>query len=206
MVSSQYPQLEFYVIPAQWLKTVLPFLLGKSTVRPEAKINNSILLAPEHAVSSDSDNDGSPNTDTDSMRRKRKQRWHEKELRHVQQAHQDFSLKDGLSFEKDYFLIGPNVWCMVSYKFGYDYALPRKVVPMAMSESRLGVQVYPAPCSPVPVPPSGRFSYEEVSTSRSNIAEAPPVVADDTDVSDSEQQTDLVSTFLLFRGNKEQKG
>lgn len=192
MSNPSNPQLEFYVIPVEFIKLVLPYLQGKTTVRPDHKINNATLLASsEHAVSSDSSDDNEQMA-TEDIRRKRKQRWRDREaLVRLQQTSAEVTLKPeattlkpGLKHEEDYFLIGPHAWAILCSKFGYDYALPRKVIVMPSAESRLGVQVTP---ELVPLPPSGRFSYE------GGASTAAPVVADDTDLSEGGgEHNDLV--------------
>jgi len=162
-------QLEFYVISCEWMNAVLPFLMLKTLVKPELPIHNAPLISSEHAVSSDDDEeDGSRN-----------KKWRETKLAFYARQDADFNMKPLLKHEEDYFLIGPNAWTILSTKFGYDYALPRKVKTSCTAESRMGVQVYPNQW-PVDVPPSGRFSYES----------AAPVVADD--VSETEDSHDMV--------------
>lgn len=183
MSSPQIPQLEFYVLDVAWMNAILPFLNGNVHAKPEVPISNVGLLA-EHAVSSDDDDENAPTT---HERRKRKQSWRERTSKTHASHYTEKSLKPGLLHEKEYFLVGPHVWTVLSSKFGYDYALPRKIVKSTHFESQLGVQVYPDGSQmPIAVPATGRYSYE-IST------ETAPLVADDTD----EEHVDLVSVYLL---------
>lgn len=178
----QSPQLEFYVVTAEWMTVVLPFLQGTSgEEKPEFSINNASLLAAtaEHAVSS-SDDEEDDGIMSSKSRRKRKQAWRARE-----HAKEEYALKPSLVLERDYVLVGPHVWILIGGKFGYDVALPRKIVFSGVFESKLGVEVYGEEM-PIAVPACGYYSY---SFSEKSSAAA-PVVADDTD---EEQHADLVS-------------
>lgn len=194
--------LEFYVIPVEWMQQVLPYLQGLSRdeerVR-ECKITNASLLlqddSKQHAVSDEEESADvvmtaeDASSSTESLRRKRRLDWREKEMQHAAAAaaanSESLHLKPGLKHGEDYFLVGKNVWTVLSSKFGYDYALPRKVKRSHTAESRLGVHVYHDNqwFPKVDIPPSGRFSYET----------AAPLVANDDD-DDDQETNDLVST------------
>lgn len=190
-------QLEFYVLSAAWLERALPYLQGSVEDFPEVEIQNAPLLLGgiiknEHAVSSSSSDEEEDSFPNDDLRKKRRAKWMEKERQHVktQQALDTPPLKPGLVLGKDYYLIGPHAWTVLSLKFGFDYALPRKCIYSTTAESKIVVMVYPHNTwMAVHVPASGRFSYEP-----STGASAAPLVANDDD--DDQEKNDLVSTKL----------
>ena len=147
------------------------------------KISNATLLASEHAVSSSDEED---TMDNDKKRKMRRIKWKDKQRQQTEAR--AVELKSGLQHQVDYFLVGPNAWTLLSSKFGYDYSLPRPCIPVQTTESRMGVQVYPDQVGTyVPVPASGHFSY----------GASPPVVADDTDISETAQADDDLVRFIV---------
>jgi hypothetical protein len=165
--------LEFYVIPVGWMNSCLPFLLGKTDQRPEAKIANAPLLESEHPVSSSDDEEEM----NERKRRLRRQRWQERQRYHVD-IDKSVSLRAGLVHGKDFYLIGPYAWTLLSSKFGYDVSLPRPCT-VSATLSKLAVAI--EGMAPVPVPPSGHFSYG---------SETPHIVAPQPD--DVSEEDDMV--------------
>lgn len=176
------PQLEYYVVSGEWMATVLDFLQGLVPTKPECQMVNAALVA-EHAVSSSSsssDEEEEEEFSTSTMRRKRKSSWRTQRLQHSHASHYSPKvLKSGLLPNRDYVLVGPHVWTVLSSKFGYDYALPRKVVACREFESKLGVLVHEEEM-PIAVPACGYYTYSKDLAS--------PVVADE-----EEEDADLVS-------------
>lgn len=180
--------LEFYMLPVDWFTKVLPFLTKQTTDFPEVKINNATLLQlpqDKHAVSDDDDDEN----DNVARRAKRRTRWREKEEQHVLASSRDasqFPLKQNLQHDVDYVLVGPNVWTLLSMKFGYDFALPKPVKSCLASESKLAVivnednvwsgQIY--------IPACGYFVYDSAVSANS--------------VSDQETTADQVSLLLYI--------
>jgi hypothetical protein len=161
------------------MNSCLPFLLGKTDQRPETKIANAPLLESEHPVSSSDDEEEM----NERKRRLRRQSWQHRQRQHVDaDKKKSISLRSGLIHEKDFYLIGANTWTLLSSKFGYDVSLPRPCR-LAATESKLAVAVETR-MTPVPVPPSGRFSYSE----------SPHVVAPQSD--DVSENDDMVCKHM----------
>jgi hypothetical protein len=184
------PQLEYHVVSGEWMATVLDFLQGRVPTKPECSIVNAALVA-EHAVSSSSSSDEEEECSTNTMRRKRKSSsWRTQRLQHSHASHYSPKvLKSGLLPNRDYVLVGPHVWTVLSSKFGYDYALPRKVVVCREFESKLGVLVHDEEM-PIAVPACGYYTYSKELVS--------PVVADEQEEHDD---ADLVSNKQESEGH-----
>jgi len=129
--------LKFYVVPCSWMEECLPFLQGKVDKRPTEKIINEPMLSG--AVSDDDDDENKG-----------------KRVPSQAAAAGSTNLRQDIVHQQDFFLVGANVWGLVSGKFGYDLQLECKA--SRLENNQLSIHV--GDQMRVGVPASGRFAYE----------------------------------------------
>lgn len=63
------------------------------------------------------------------------------DLQTEMQQNSTYNLKQGLSHGKDYAVVGPNSWKVLSERFGFDYDLARSI--KILSNEKAAVEIYP---------------------------------------------------------------
>lgn len=146
---AQAASLNFYMVPCSWMAACLPFLRGQCEERPNQKIVNAVLMVT--GVSDDEEKG-------------------EQKLPVSEKVQRVWNLRSDIEHEQDFFLVGSNVWTLISEKFGYDEKLGYKVVPQP--DHTLAVDLG---SQKIGIPVTGRFSFDLKQTD---------VVSDDDDFND----------------------
>ena len=202
---SSLKELKFFLIPSTWMLKAYPMLSARPATMTASGSNsisggnsqsgddegnkwrekvgiiqNSELLAWDHAVSSSDDEEGANNGDSSSNNNSSKPKFKPKK----QQPSPDSNscpLRRDLKHGEDFFLLGANAWLLAKEKFGSDgIEVGRSCVFHSSEESTLAVALdrhHPNPSQNgggsnrsasagqsqlVPIPPTGRFPYEKL--------------------------------------------
>jgi len=154
-------ELKYFLVPCSWMSTCLPFLLGQTDQRPTLRIGTSILLATEGTVSEEEEEE---DTKSSFQLHDRSHQRHQRLRSHQQSLRQDLHLR------RDFHCVGMNVWNLISEKFGYEIEFGFSVV--AIENGGLAIDIRETQ-QQIPIPPTGRFDYEALSTT--------DIVSDDED-------------------------
>lgn len=198
--ASEIREMSFFLVPTRWMQKSWPLLSGHSFsslnwIEEIGPIQNAVLMV-ENAEISSSDEESNNDPQKPFMEKSRLRSRLEKAR-----------LRREIDHEKDYFLLGSNAWLILKSKFGCDLELERKCVLWNRSESPIAVEVLPAEDGQravyVPVPPTGRFAYEQVLSAAVNKPAygAPAAVKHPGNVSDDDTAAsgdDLVCVTYAF--------
>lgn len=198
-IPSSLKELKFFLIPSSWMLKAYPMLRARQTMMSSTahntndstsggddegnkwrekvgKIQNTELLAWDHAVSSSDDEEGAGAGDGESsnnvVNKSPLSKSKSAKMRHS--SPDSCPIRRDLKHGDDFFLLGPNAWMLLHQKFGSDgVEIGRPCVFHSTEESTLAVSLDLHPnggsngptagqSQLVPVPPSGRFPYEKL--------------------------------------------
>lgn len=152
---AQAAALAIFIVPCSWMEACLPFLKGNTDQKPAQKIQNASLFISTEV----SDDEEKAESDFYVQRK----------------IAQKLALRRDIVFAQDFFLVGSNVWTLLSNKFGFDIEGRYQVVPHVSdlgTDSNLAVQLGH---QMVNVPATGRFDFVVLPTD---------VVSDDEGLND----------------------
>lgn len=152
----QVASLCFYIIPCMWMEACLPFLKGKTEIKPTEQICNSLLFVTTE-VSDDEEKDVSNFHDLRNVPLKKP------------------VLRRDIVHAQDFFLLGLHAWTVVSSKFGFDIEVRLKAVPHTSTHHENSNLAVDLGHQKVNIPATGRFDYIVAKTD---------VVSDDEDLND----------------------
>lgn len=171
---SDLADLAFYVVPAAWLRKAWPILTtgrisetitggdDDSWREQVGQIETGELIVCDQAAISSDEEEPTPPPAPKNMAALQQNRDPQRRSKSPKKE----MLRRDLVHEEDFFLFGSSSWLLVKEKFGADTEIRRKCV-FHNAENPLAVEIHPgqwpAGSEPVyiPIPPSGRFPYEE---------------------------------------------
>ncbi|CAJ1966950.1 unnamed protein product [Cylindrotheca closterium] len=160
--------LKFYIIPSSWFVKAWRLFGARSEDDVDenwresiGSIQNIELLNIEHEVTSDEEDPA------EDQQKKMFEKLHLRMAKNLQEG----KIMSELEHTKDYFFLGASAWLLVKEKFGFDgLELERPCVTNAANGS-LEIQLKLEESNGttpklITIPPSGRFAYEKVMSSK----------------------------------------